>query len=134
VFDEAFRLFWRKPRAIEKMLSMMSRRRRNERRRRSRAPAAARVARRCSPRRRQAAGARRKSEIEIDAADHVRPRGAAAPDFAQMSAAEIAEAKRAIAAAAAARRGEDAPLPPDRAGQAIDPRRTLRASLRTGGA
>ena len=58
----------------------------------------------------QAAAAGEKKEVEIDARLTVSDREVLEKkDFAQMSAAEIAEAKQAIAeAGAAARRGEDA--------------------------
>ncbi len=77
-----------------------------------------------------------KSEVEVDARLSVSDREVLQKkDFAQMSAAEIAEAKRAIARLALpldmlrTRR-----LSPSRRGHMIDIRRTLRASMKVGGA
>jgi uncharacterized protein with von Willebrand factor type A (vWA) domain len=94
-------------------------------------PGALRVAEALAPRARNQAGAQRTVTARLTVSDEERLRHR---DFAQMSAAEIAEAKRSIASLrlpreerptrrfAAARRG------------AIDPRRSFRRSLRAGGA
>ncbi len=136
VFDEAFRLFWRSRELIEKMIAMFS----------PKAPPAD------APRDKKRAGEDRaaaslfegakaretrqeRPEIEVDAAMTVSPDEVLrAKDFAQMSALEIDEAKRAIAALRLpADRVRTRRFRPTPRGRAIDPRATLRASLRTGG-
>jgi hypothetical protein len=131
VFHEAFELFWRERGLIEKMLALLS-------------PVAPVRAEKEKPRAaetrvREALGseARRdekREEVEIDARLTVSAREVLQrKDFAQMTNAEIAEAKRALAALF---------LPDDRlrtrrlkraAHGRIDPRRTMRASLKVGG-
>nr|WP_181707622.1 VWA domain-containing protein [Chthonobacter rhizosphaerae] len=135
LFDEAFRTFWRSRGLVEKMIAMMS-------------PIAPPRAPADPPK----AGAARlanaffgdaaadrtveRPEIEIDARLTVSDREILQKkDFAQMSAAEIAEAMRSV---------RDLVMPldtvptrrrvPNRRGGEIDLRRTLQASLRTGGA
>ncbi|MFK8251281.1 vWA domain-containing protein [Ancylobacter terrae] len=132
IFDQAFAVFWRRRRFLEKMLAMMS-------------PAAPGTPKRERPpvRRIEEAmfagiGERREEEkprVEVESrltvsADEVL-RG---KDFAQMSAAEIAQARRLIARLR---------LPDDRVvtrrlvadarGARLDLRATLRAALRSGG-
>jgi uncharacterized protein with von Willebrand factor type A (vWA) domain len=132
LFDQAFRIFFRKRGYIEKLIASML-------------PEVATTAPKAPP-----PGAQRiqealfggineredKSEIEIDARLTVSDREVLQKkDFAQMSAAEIAAAKQAIARLA---------LPLDmlrtrrmaasRRGHLIDIRRTLRASMKAGGA
>ncbi|MBW3098851.1 vWA domain-containing protein [Pseudohoeflea coraliihabitans] len=135
VFDQAFRLFWRNRDLVEKMIAMFS-------------P----VAPDTRPKERPKAGEtrvndalfadqdsrremREKPQIEVDArltasGDEVlRSR-----DFAQMSAAELAAARQAIARLhlpfdqVASRRFSPSPHP-----GRVDPRATMRAALRTGG-
>jgi uncharacterized protein with von Willebrand factor type A (vWA) domain len=132
LFDEAFRLFWRRRALIDKMIAMLSPvAPAIPGEREKPAPAAARVreALGTEPRKRDD-----KPEIEIDARLTVSSREVLQrKDFAQMSTAELAEAKRALAALL---------LPNDRIRTRrlrkaehgrIDPRRTMRASLRVGG-
>ena len=132
LFDQAFRIFFRKRGYIEKLIASML-------------PEVATTAPKAPP-----PGAQRiqealfggineredKSEVEIDARLTVSDREILQKkDFAQMSAAEIAAAKQAIARLA---------LPLDllrtrrkaasRRGHLIDIRRTLRASMKAGGA
>jgi uncharacterized protein with von Willebrand factor type A (vWA) domain len=135
VFDEAFRLFWKSRELIEKMLAMFS-------------P----IAQDTRPRERSRAGQSRASdaffeanqkdqkpsempEIEIDARFSASDREALrTKDFAQMSAEELSEARRAI---------EQLVLPEDLVrtrrfksdprGRRIDQRSMMRAGLRTGG-
>ncbi len=140
VFHQTFRLFWRDPRYLEHMMSLML--------------PAIRGVQEESP---AAAGARRAAEALLDGRGPA-PEGAGdgpeaeerieidatatasaterlrTLDFEQMSAAEVAEAKRMLAALSLPVR----PIPsrrmaPDAAGRRPDWRRTLRGSLRTGG-
>ena len=131
LFDQAFRIFFRKRGYIEKLIASML-------------PGTPATAPKPPP------GAQRiqealfgglnervdKSEVEIDARLTVSDREVLQKkDFAQMSAAEIATAKQAIARLALpldllrTRR-----LAPSRRGHMIDIRRTLRASMKAGGA
>ncbi|HET7384445.1 MAG TPA: VWA domain-containing protein, partial [Pseudolabrys sp.] len=133
LFDQAFRIFFRKRGYIEKMIASML-------------PEIMPGAPKAPP-----SGAQRiqealfsglnereqnKSEVEIDARLTVSDREILQKkDFAQMSAAEIAAAREAIAQLALplnlvrTRR-----LAPNRRGHLIDIRRTLRASMKAGGA
>jgi uncharacterized protein with von Willebrand factor type A (vWA) domain len=132
LFDQAFRIFFRKRGYIEKLIASML-------------PETAATAPKAPP-----PGAQRiqealfsglardehKSDVEIDARLTVSDREILQKkDFAQMSAAEIATAKQAIARLALpldelrTRR-----LAPSRHGHMIDIRRTLRASMKAGGA
>lgn len=134
VFDEAFRLFWRSRELVEKMLQMFSPMARPEPTEVKKRAAESRVSQSLF------AGQERKQqqekpEIEIDAlmtasqAEVLRRK-----DFAQMTALELAVARRAMADMVlpsdwvASRRFEAFSRP-----KRIDPRRTLSASLRTGG-
>jgi uncharacterized protein len=133
LFDQAFRIFFRKRGYIEKMIASML-------------PEIASGSPKAPP-----PGAQRiqealfsglnerdqsKSEVEVDARLTVSEREILQKkDFAQMSAAEIAAAKEAIARLTLpldevrTRR-----LAPNRRGHIIDVRRTLRASMKAGGA
>ena len=134
VFDEAFEMFWRPRGLVEKMLAML-------------AP----VAPPAAGRERKGAGSQRVSDamfsdrmpetaapkpiIEIDARFTMSEREILqSKDFAQMNAAEMSEARRLVAEMALpddeirVRR-----LEPAHYGHRFDARRTLRASLRTGG-
>ena len=133
LFDQAFRIFFRKRGYIEKMIASML-------------PEIASGSPKAPP-----PGAQRiqealfsglnerdqsKSEVEVDAKLTVSDREILQKkDFAQMSAAEIAAAKEAIARLTLpldevrTRR-----LAPNRRGHIIDVRRTLRASMKAGGA
>jgi uncharacterized protein with von Willebrand factor type A (vWA) domain len=133
LFDQAFRIFFRKRGYLEKMMAMMM----------PRAPVAAQKPEAGSARVQEAllAGlkdkiAEREHQIEIDRRLTVSDREVLQrKDFAQMSAAEIARAKDAIRQmvlsldAVRVRR-----LAPDRHGHLVDMRRTLRASMKAGGA
>ncbi|MEN3791528.1 VWA domain-containing protein [Fulvimarina sp. MAC3] len=136
VFDEAFRLFWRSRELIEKMIAMFS----------PKAPP------RQSEKRKPKAGSQRaseslfegqeervtqqeKPEIEIDASMTMSGnevlRGM---DFAQMSAAELAAAQRAISNLRLPRdRIETRRFRVDPRGRKIDARATIRGAMRTGG-
>ena len=133
VFDEAFRLFWRSRELIEKMLAMLS-------------PVAPERAEKQKPRAgetragealldRQDRQTAREQEIEIDARLSFSAREVLRhKDFAQMTAQELAAARRALAGlllphdCLATRR-----LRPDPRGARIDPRAMMRQGLRTGG-
>ncbi len=133
LFDQAFRLFWRRRSLIEKMIQMMTpfsplQKESNE------PKPLARVAEAMYGNQRQQQPAE-KPRVELDArmamsdAEIFRSK-----DFERMTALEIAEAKREIASLV---------LPmdkvltrryaPDPRGRLIDPRRTMRASTRGGG-
>ena len=133
LFDQAFRIFFRRRGYIEKLIASMlpeaARTRRNRRR-----PARSACRTRCSP------GSNKREEesreVELDARLTVSDREVLQKkDFAQMTAAEIAAAKEAIARLALpldlvrTRR-----LAREPARRLIDIRRTLRASMKAGGA
>lgn len=134
VFDEAFRLFWRTRSNLEQLLanafaSIDEPEEENKQR-----PAASRVAEAMFPNVEMGARpAKEETDIEtrllVSEEELLQRR-----DFAQMSTGEIAEAKRRIDAMrlpedrVRTRRLVASPTP-----GTIDPRRTLRASLRTGG-
>lgn len=136
VFDEAFRLFWRSRDLVQKMIAMMSPVvARHEERERQKA-GSSRVSDALFAGRQDEARKRDEPEIEVDArfttsVSEVLRR----TDFAQMSAGELAEAKRAIARLR---------LPEDEVRTrrfqrstrrlTVDPRATMRQSMRTGGA
>jgi uncharacterized protein with von Willebrand factor type A (vWA) domain len=133
LFDQAFRIFFRKRGYLEQMMAMMM----------PRAPGAAQKPEAGAARVQEAllAGfkdkiADREHQIEIDRRLTVSDREVLQrKDFAQMSAAEVARAKDAIRHmvlsldAVRVRR-----LAPDRRGHLVDMRRTLRASMKAGGA
>jgi uncharacterized protein len=133
LFDQAFRIFFRKRGYLEKMMAMMM----------PQAPGAAQKPEAGSARVQEALFADlkdkiadREHQIEIDRRLTVSDREVLQrKDFAQMSAAEIARAKEAIRHmvlsldAVRVRR-----LAPDRRGHLVDMRRTLRASMKAGGA
>ncbi|MDQ4060155.1 MAG: VWA domain-containing protein [Pseudomonadota bacterium] len=134
IFDQAFRLFWRKRALLERLMATMM-------------PVA--PAPHAKPEEKKAGGARiaeamfqgskaeaPKPKVEIDARLSVSDREILQrKDFEQMTTAEIAQAKRLM---------RELVLPLDRVrtrrltrnprGHIIDPRGTLRASLRSGGA
>jgi uncharacterized protein with von Willebrand factor type A (vWA) domain len=131
VFDEAFRLFWRSRAQLGRMLAALPEATLRPERPRAAASRAAAALFEAAPSPPQ----RQRSEIEVDARLTVSEREVLQRrDFAQMTAAEIIAAERAIDAMTL-----PADLVPTRrsvptqAPLAIDARRTLRASLRTGG-
>jgi uncharacterized protein with von Willebrand factor type A (vWA) domain len=135
IFDEAFRLFWKSHELIEKMLAMFSPIAPDNRERERPRTAASRVAEAMFDGNRKTRTGRQIPEIEVDArftfsgSEVLRTK-----DFAQMTAAEIADASRAIA---------QLRLPfdlvrtrrfrPDAHGLRADPRAMMRSALRTGG-
>ncbi|MEW9615306.1 VWA domain-containing protein [Shinella sp. S4-D37] len=136
VFDEAFRLFWRSRDLVGKMIAMMSPVVRREEEREKRKAGDTRVSDALFGGRQDERPPREEPDIEIDArftasgSEMLRK-----TDFAQMSAAELAAAKRAIA-------GLVLPLDEVRTRRfrrstrpaAIDARATMRHAMRTGGA
>jgi uncharacterized protein with von Willebrand factor type A (vWA) domain len=135
VFDEAFRLFWRSRELIEKMLAMFSPVALDQRERQKPRAAESRVSEAMFEGHQRAQPPREVPDIEIDARFTVSGnemlRG---KDFAQMTVAELGEAKRAI---------QTLKLPldlvrtrryrPDPRGRRPDPRSMMRSAVRTGG-
>jgi uncharacterized protein with von Willebrand factor type A (vWA) domain len=135
VFDEAFRLFWKSRELIEKMLAMFSPVAPDTREKQKPRAAENRVGEAMFEGHRNRQRPEEVPEVEIDArlttsgSEILRDK-----DFAQMSAGELADAKRAIA-------GLRLPFDlvrtrryrPDSRGSRVDPRATMRSALRTGG-
>jgi uncharacterized protein with von Willebrand factor type A (vWA) domain len=133
VFAQVFRLFWRDPRFLEQMMSLLLPLVRDVNPPAKPAPAERRAAEALADAAPPAAA--EGTEVEVDAtltlSDRERLRHV---DFEQMSAAELAKARRAIA-------GLELPVRPiasrrtrvDRRGRVPDWRGTMRASLRSGG-
>jgi uncharacterized protein with von Willebrand factor type A (vWA) domain len=132
LFDQAFRIFFRKRAYLERLIAMMM----------PQLPTPQTAARPAAQRVQQALfsgikdSPRKEKEIEVDARLTVSDREVLQKkDFAQMTVAEIAAAKQAIARLVLpldevrTRR-----LAPHRRGHIIDMRRTLRASMKAGGA
>lgn len=135
VFDEAFRLFWKSRELIEKMIAMFSPVAPEAREKQKPRAAENRVSQAMFEGHRKDQNQMPDPEIEVDARFTVSGNEVLRhKDFAQMSAAEIGEAKRAIA---------DLRLPfdlirtrrfrADSSGRTIDPRAMMRAAARTGG-
>ncbi len=135
VFDEAFRLYWKSRELVEKMLAMFSPVAPDRRERVKPRAAENRVSQALFEGQQKNRPPREVPEIEVDArftvsGDEVL-RG---KDFAQMSAAEIAQAKKAISQLrlpfdmVTTRR-----FKPDPHGRRVDPRAMMRQASRTGG-
>jgi len=134
LYDQAFRMFFRKRAYLDKLLAMLS----------PQAPAAAPEPPQAGAQRVQEAlfagmndrKPPEEREIELDARLTVSDREVLQKkDFAQMSAAEIAQAKDAIKRMVLAiDEVKTRRLAPHRHGHIIDMRRTLRASMKAGGA
>ncbi|MGF7007164.1 vWA domain-containing protein [Aminobacter sp. BE322] len=134
-FDEAFRLFWKSRELIEKMLAMFSPVALDHREKQKPRAAESRVSQAMFEGHENARPPREIPEIEVDARFTVSGNEVLrAKDFAQMSAAELARARREIAALrlpfdlVRTRR-----FKPDPHGAKADPRAMLRAAARTGG-
>lgn len=134
VFDEAFKLYWRSRELVEKMLQMFSPMARQAPREEKQRAAESRVSQSMFSGR-EARQQPQKEEIEVDAQFSASEREILRrKDFAQMTAAELAVARKALAEMVlpndeiTTRRFEPVNRP-----KAIDLRRTLSASLRTGG-
>lgn len=134
-FDEAFRLYWKSRELIEKMLAMFSPVAPDHRERLKPRAAENRVSQALFEGHQKNQPVQEMPEIEVDArltfSGNEVLRG---KDFAQMNAAEIADAKKAISQLrlpfdlVSTRR-----FKPDPHGRRIDPRAMMRASARTGG-
>ncbi|WFU10684.1 VWA domain-containing protein [Rhizobium sp. CB3090] len=135
VFDEAFRLFWRSRDLVQKMIAMMSPVAPDSRETEKPKPGELRVSDALLGERDDRRPEREVPDIEIDArfttsGNELLRR----MDFAQMSAAEIAVAKKELARL-------ELPLDsvrtrrfmPSHASAKVDPRATMRSALRTGG-
>jgi uncharacterized protein with von Willebrand factor type A (vWA) domain len=136
VFDEAFRLYWKSRELIEKLLAMFSPVAPDTREKQKPRAAENRVSQAMFEGHRKAQPPREIPEVEVDARFTVSGNEILrAKDFAQMSAAELADARREIAALrlpydmVRTRR-----FRADQRGRIIDPRAMMRASARTGGA
>ncbi|WP_432420049.1 vWA domain-containing protein [Nitratireductor mangrovi] len=135
VFDEAFRLFWKSRELVEKMLAMFSPQAVDRREKEKPRTAESRVADAMFEGHEKNRPPQEVPEVEVDARLTASAREILrGKDFSQMTAKELAEAKRAIA---------DLRLPFDRVrtrrwradprGSRSDPRAMLRSGLRTGG-
>ncbi|MCF3639034.1 VWA domain-containing protein [Rhizobium sp. TRM95111] len=135
VFDEAFRLFWRSRNLVEKMIAMMSPVLARDEEREARKAGETRVSDALFGGQQERTRERAEPEIEIDArftasVSEILRR----TDFAQMTAAELAEAKRAIARlvlpddAVRTRRYR-----PTSRKVTVDARATIRHAMRSGG-
>lgn len=134
IFDEAFKIYWRNRQLVEKMLAMMSPVARPAAAPEKPKAGASRVANAMSAGQKDAKTVER-PEVEVDARMTVSEKEILqGKDFAQMSAAEIAKAKEALkslhlpADEVTIRR-----LVPTPRGRLIDPRGSMRATLRSGG-
>ncbi len=135
VFDEAFRLFWKSRELVEKMIAMFSPTAPGTREKVKKRAGESRVADAMFEGHRKEQKPVEQPEIEVDARMTVSGNEVLrAKDFAQMTAAEIAEARRAISALhlpadiVPTRR-----FRPDPHGRRSDPRAMMRAAMRTGG-
>ncbi|MCX7890926.1 MAG: VWA domain-containing protein [Burkholderiales bacterium] len=137
IFDQAFHIFWRDPRMLERVMALFLPRVQG-RTGQEPPPPPARLAEALLPQAKHAERPRGEAEekLEIDAAFSFSEREVLQhADFETMSNAELAQAKRLIAEMRL-------PIPevptrrlaPDPHGRLVDLRRSLRASLRSGGA
>jgi len=134
LFDQAFRLFWRRRSLVEKMIQMMMpfsplQKDTNEPKPLSRVADALLGAPR-GPREVERPRIELDARLSMSDAEVFRSK-----DFERMTAVEIAEAKREIAKLVLPMdRVRTRRFAPDPQGRLLDPRRTLRASMRGGGA
>ena len=135
LFDPTFEIFWKRRGFLEKLIAMMSPQARPDRPRGPKAEAgAARVSDALfKP---PAEDAKAVPAVDLDARLTMSPNEILqGKDFAQMSAAEIAEAKALIARLTLTEdRARTRRFAPDCRGARVDPRRSFRRSLRGGGA
>ena len=135
VFDEAFKLFWRSRELVEKMLQMFSPKAPDTREREKKRAGESRVAEAMFEGHKQREPEEKPPEIEVDARMTRSGREVLRDkDFAQMTAAELAEARKALT---------ELRLPhdevktrrfkPSSRKSRVDPRRTMRYAMRTGG-
>ncbi len=134
VFDEAFRLFWQSRDLVAKMIAMMSPRAPDTREKVKAKPGENRAADALLGERRNNKPPREEPDVEIDArftmsGSEVFRR----MDFAQMSAIEIAAAKKALAKLQLPLdRVRSRRFRPSHVHSRVDPRATMRAALRSG--
>jgi uncharacterized protein with von Willebrand factor type A (vWA) domain len=135
VFDEAFKLFWKSRELIEKLLAMFSPVAPDRREKQRLRAAESRVAKAMFEGRDKNERPVEIPEIEVDARLTVSGNELLRQkDFSQMTAAEMAEARRAIAALRLpADLVRTRRFRPDPRGRRADPRAMMRSSLRTGG-
>ncbi|CUA83858.1 Uncharacterized conserved protein, contains von Willebrand factor type A (vWA) domain [Chelatococcus sambhunathii] len=133
LFDQAFRLFWRRRALVEKLIAMMSPIAPGSPTEDKRPPGAARIADAMAPPLRPPEEVR--EEVEFSARLTVSDREVLrTKDFAQMSASEIARARQLIARLRLpADRVKTRRYAADPHGSRIDARRSLRRTLRAGG-
>ncbi|MFN4164829.1 MAG: vWA domain-containing protein [Ferrovibrio sp.] len=135
LFDQAFHIFWRDPKILERMMSLLlpeaegtAEPKKN--------PTSQRLRQALLPGRGESKPASEPKEVEIDAtltfsADELLQK----KDFAEMSAEELEQAKKALARIEWPFRPQRVRrLKPDDRGHRIDLRASLQASMRTGGA
>jgi len=135
VFDQAFKLFWRTRDLVEKMIAMFSPVAMENKQREKLKAGETRVSQALFEGHEKSRPPEDKPVIDIDARETVSGNEVLRQqDFAQMTAAELDEAKRAIGALSLpfdqveTRRYKPSSLP-----KRIDPRATMRAAMRTGG-
>jgi len=135
VFDEAFRLFWKSRELIEKMLAMFSPIAPDHREKQKPRAAENRVSQAMFEGHRKSQRQEEVPEFEIDARMTFSGNEVLrAKDFAQMTAAELDDAKKAIGNLRLPfDRVKTRRFRPDPHGSRIDPRAMMRSSLRTGG-
>jgi uncharacterized protein with von Willebrand factor type A (vWA) domain len=135
VFDQAFHVFWKKPKMLEQLMQLMFHQIARKADERARKAGFKRLAEAMFDQNEITSPSAKKEELEIDAsftasADEV----LRAKDFEQMSVAEQAQAKQAIARLRLHRPEiVTRRFQPSAHGQSIDLRRTLKGSLRAGG-
>jgi len=134
LFDEAFELFWKSRGLLDKMLEILSPVARPDTKPERQKAGAARIAEAFSKIKEREVE-EEKPQIEVDAKYTVSGRELLQKkDFALMTAEEIAEAKRAISRLVLpVNKIRTRRLVPSPRGRRIDPRRSLRSSLRAGG-
>ncbi len=136
IFDQAFHVFWKKPKMLEQLMQLMFQQITRAAATSQRTPAFAGLRRPCSTGHETQSRRQEKPEaLELDAtftasADDI----LRAKDFEQMTLMEQIQARKAIALLRLQRREtRTRRFQPDLAGERIDMRRTLRQSLRSGG-
>jgi uncharacterized protein with von Willebrand factor type A (vWA) domain len=136
VFDEAFRLFWRSRDLVAKMIAMMSPVAPDQRQKEKPKPGESRASDALLGNRDERRPQREAPDIEIDS--RFTSSGSEVLrhlDFAQMSAAEIAVAKKELAKLQLPLdRVRTRRFAPSRTVAKVDPRATMRSAIRTGGA
>jgi hypothetical protein len=134
LFDQAFHIFWRDPRMLERVLALMLPKVYGRGQADEPPPAPSRLTEALLPRARQSPTDAQQQDVELDAAFTVSDREVLQrADFETMTSAELAQAKRMIAQLRL-------PIPevrmrrltPHPHGPLVDMRATLRASLRAG--